>query len=221
MKIIKNHILTLLLLILCSFQLQAQQELKGTKQKLDITVDEMGNANLSITTKYNASQWDIFKKTVGSNQAYLKRMMIKAMPKYFLTDFEYEEQPMDRSYTFKMKAFAVTQPDENGKWEAELDMKDPDITKLNDHTFTMNLNMINNGMLIEQEQKINLPPKAKNAKLEKNSFGSAVLTYQLKTGSSTPYLTFLGILMILLGAGMLLVNLRKQNQNDKNQSEFY
>lgn len=36
-----------------------------------------------------------------------------------------------------------------------------DITKLNDQTFMLKLNMISNGMLIEQEQTIHLPEKAK------------------------------------------------------------
>lgn len=210
MKIKINFKYILPLFFITAFTtLQAQEELKGTKQKLDIVIDDLGDANLAVTTRFNASQWDIFKKTVGTNQAYLKRQMIKGMPKYFLSDFKYEEEPMDRSFTFLMKAFAVAQADDNGKWKAELDMKDPDITKLNDQTFMLKLNMITNGMLIEQEQTIHLPEKAKNAKIEKDSFGSAVLTYQYKSGASIPILSYGGILLILAGLGLFLMNLRK------------
>jgi len=210
MKIKINFKYILPLFFITAFtMLQAQEELKGTKQKFDIVIDDLGDANLAVTTRFNASQWDVFKKTVGANQAYLKRQLIKGMPKYFLSDFKYEEEPMERSFTFLMKAFAVAQVDDNGKWKAELDMKDPDITKLNDQTFMLKLNIVTNGMLIEQEQTIHLPGKAKNVEIEKDSFGSAVLTYQLKTGSSSPILLYGGVLLMLAGLGLFLMNLKK------------
>lgn len=215
--IIKTLILILMLLLLMVIPMQAQQEIKGMKQRIDFKFDELGDAEVTFTMKLNASQWDNFKKTIGNNQAYLKRMMVKGLPKYFLTDFHYEEEPMDRSYSFTMKAYAVAQVNEKGKWTAELDSKDPDITKLNELNYRLDVNMVSNGMFIDQVQNLQLPKKAKSAKLEKDSFGKAVLTYQLKNKSrGMNMFSILGFACMLAGAIYFVFNLKRKNPESEN-----
>lgn len=191
---------------LMNFTSSAQEQIKGIKQKLEFKLDELGNADISVIMKLNASQWDNFKKTLGNNTSNLKREMIKGMPKFYLTDFKYTEDQMERTYMLQMKANAVASIDRNGKWKAELDAKDPDIMKVNDRQFKLDVNYLSNGGLIEQVQQIYLPENAKDAKVEKDSFGKAVLTYQTGGGMWNMLITIGGIILILGGAGLYFFN---------------
>lgn len=186
-----------------------QEQIKGTKQKMEIKLDELGNASVSVTMKLNASQWDMFKRSLGNNTSNLKRQVEKSMPKFFLTDFKYNEDQMERTYTLDMKALAVASVDKNGKWKAELDSKDPDIMKINEHQYKLDANYAMNGGLIEQTQQIYLPGNAKNGKIEKDSFGKAVLTYQTGAGFTSLAFTIVGILAIISGLSLFYFGRRK------------
>lgn len=206
----KTYIFRLCLLFgmlsLLNFSSFGQDQIKGTKQRLDITLDDFGNAHIAVTMKLNASQWDMFKKTLGNNTSNLKREMIKGMPKFYLTDFKYNEDQMERTYTLEMRALAVASVDKNGKWKAALDAKDPDIMKVNENQFKLDANYVSGGGLIEQTQQIYLPGNAKNAKVEKDSFGKAVLTYQTGSGLMNILITGAGILFIIAGAVLFYFN---------------
>jgi hypothetical protein len=162
--------------------------------------------------KLNASQWDMFKRNVGNNSSMLKREIEKALPKYFLSDFNYSEDAMDRSYKLKFKALGLASINNNGKWESKLETKDPDITKLSDRDFVMNMDFATNGMLIQQTQKIHLPPSATGAKIEKDSFGKAIMTYSTGEGAASRASLFAGIGLIL-AAGVLLIWNSRQPKN--------
>ncbi len=195
-----------------AFSSQAQEELKGLKQVIDFTVDKLGNATVEVSMKLNAAQWDYFKKTIGDNVSILKRSMQTALPKYYLTDFSYSEDAMDRSYKVKFKALGICTLNKNKKWEAKLDTKDPDITKLSDHDFTLNEDIMTNGMLVQQTQKLHLPPGASGAKIEKDSFGKAVLTYSTSQGFGSTAITVIGIILILAGAWLYFTNQQKKSK---------
>lgn len=190
----------------------AQEEVKGLKQTFDITIDNIGNAVVEVSMKLNAAQWDMFKRNIGNNTSILKREMEKALPKYFLTDFNYSEDAMERSYKMKFKTAGMVSINKNGKWEGKLDTKDPDITKLSDREFVMNSDMLSNGMLIQQVQKMHLPSDAEGAKIEKDSFGKAVLTYTT-SGSSTSKLGLFGGIALILAGGVMFFLGRKKPAN--------
>jgi hypothetical protein len=185
----------------------AQEVLKGFKQTIDFTVDELGDATVEVYMKLNASQWDMFKRSLGNNVSILKRSMETALPKSYLTDFSYAEEPMERAYKVKFKALGICSMNKNDMWVAKLDTKDPDITRLSDREFILNEDILMNGMVIQQTQKLHLPSAASGAKIEKDSFGKAVLTY--KTGNSlmSIVLTSVGILLIASGAWLMYKNI--------------
>lgn len=186
----------------------AQQEVKGIKQVFDFHVDELGNAMIEVTMKLNASQWDMFKRNIGNNTSILKREIEKALPKYFLSDFQYSEEAMDRTYKLKFKALGLASINSNGRWEAKLETKDPDVTKLSDREFIINTDMMTNGMLIQQTQKIHLPESAADGKIEKDSFGKAVMTYSSNNGTMSKASMYGGIALILAGAALFFFNSR-------------
>jgi hypothetical protein len=186
----------------------SQEVVQGFKQVFDISPDDKGNAIVEVSYKLNAAYWDMFKRNIGNNTSLLKREMEKALPKYFLSDFKYSEEPMERSYKVKFKALGIASLTKKGIWEAKLDTKNPDVTKLSDREFLINTDLMSNGMLINQIQKIHLPPQAKNAKIEKDSFGKAVLTYSTGFGVLPRILTYTGIALILAGGFLFYKNNR-------------
>jgi hypothetical protein len=181
---------------------KTQEELKGIKETFDITLDEIGKATVDVSIKLNAAQWDMYKRNTGNNTSILKRAMETSLPKYYLTDFKYTEDQMARSYNLKFNMAGLTTVDANGKWEGQLDSKDPDVTKLSEREFVINYNLMNEGMLFQVTQKIHLPSSAKNAKIEKDSFGKAILTYSTGSGMINKIIMGVGIILIL-GGGWL------------------
>src|SRR4051812_22739964 len=82
---------------------RAQEIYRGLKQTIDFTIDKLGNADIDVSMQLTAAQWDNFKKTVGENVSLIKRQMERALPKYYLIDFNYTEASMDRAYKVKFK----------------------------------------------------------------------------------------------------------------------
>ena len=197
------------------FHTQAQEVVQGLKQTFDITMDDLGNAEVQVSMKLNASQWDAFKRNIGNNTSVLKRGMVEALPKYYLTDFNYSEEQMDRTYKMKFKVLGLCTTNKNGKWEAELESKNPDITKLSDREFVMTQDMMSDGMLIQQTQKLHLPSGASGAKVEKDSFGKAVLTYSTGAGLLPTIINITGLLLIVAGCWIFYRNQTFKKNNLK------
>ena len=209
----KLFFITLSVVIL-SFNARAQEALKGQKQVLDFTIDELGNATVAVTMKLTAGDWGAFKANIGGNTYSLKRGMEDALPKYFLTNFNYSEEPMERTYTMKFDVKGFGTNDKNGKWTAKLDSKDPNITKLGDREYLVNEDMLtDNGVFLQQTQKIHLPARASNSKIEKDSFDKAILTYTIGTPIKHTIISVLGILMIL-GGGFFFYKNQSTRQNN-------
>jgi LPXTG-motif cell wall-anchored protein len=178
---------------------RSQEVYQGLKQTVDMRIDQLGNADLDVSMNLNAAQWDHFKQTTGNNVSLLKRAMERALPKYYLTNFSYAEQPMDRTYEMKFKALGICTMNRDGVWEAKLDTKKPDITKLSDREFVMTEDVLTNGVLVQQTIKLHLPSVAEGTKVEKDSFGKAEITYTTGQDILSKALTALGILLVLLG----------------------
>lgn len=208
----KIFLITIGLIMLVQYRVSAQQQAEGMKQVFDITMDDLGNANVEVSMKLNASQWDMFKKALGTNTSILKREMEKALPKYYLSDFNYTEDQMERSYKIKFKVSGLAGLNNKDAWEAKLDTKNPDITKLSDREFVMNATYMNNGTLIQQTQKIHLPSGASGAKIEKDSFGKAVMTYTTSAGFVSKAIIYAGIALILVGCWLLYKNSKPSNR---------
>ncbi len=189
---------------------QAQQIIEGTKQIIDVNIDDKGNASFEVFMKLNASQWDNYKRSaISNNNSILKKDMERGLPKYYLTDFKFSEDQMERSYKVAFNVLGFSTLGKGGKWETKLETKNPDVTKLSDKEFVITQNMTTNGVFLNQTQKIHLPSNANNAKIEKNSFGHSVMTYSTSIGLVPRLITYGGILLILAGGFMIYRNQRK------------
>ena len=194
-----------LIIFLLFSQLLSAQETASYKTVTDITVDEVGNAVCEFKTKYNAEAWDTFLKTVGSNTSILKNNLIKSFPKYELTDFNYSQDTDERTNTIKFKILGMMAINKEGDWTTDLDAKDPDVTKLSDTDFLLTIE--GNAM------KIHLPPGTEDAKIAKNTFNKAILTYPADEGGALgSWPMILGILMVLGGGYLLFRNMKAGKQ---------
>src|SRR5882724_11594098 len=163
MKFVTLKYCTALLFIFCSgIKSQAQEMPKGYKVNMEMDADEKGDVALNITAKYNASLWDAIKQNHGSDPSVLKNIWKKQFPKYQLTEFSFPNADIDQTITSKFRILGMLKVDGKGKWVAELDQKDPNITKITDNSF----------LLVDEATaltlKINLPKSASDAKVEKD-----------------------------------------------------
>lgn len=172
------------------------QESKGYKETLEMNADEKGDITVVSNIKYNAATWDYVKQQHGTDPSVLKNNIKRQFPKYVVTDFDIKNDDMERTSTIKFKIQGSIKVNENGKWMAELDSKNPDITKLSETQFLM-VDEDN-----AQTSKINLPKSASDAKIDKDTFGKAVLTYNapVSGGWLGNIIKYLGILLAAAGA---------------------
>ncbi len=172
------------------------QESPGYKTSVDITVDDVGTATCEFNTKYSAYNWDVFTRTIGPNTSILMNQLIKEFPKYHLTEFTYNQEANARTNQIKFKINGMMYINKNSKWQADLDQKNPDITKISGKEY----------LLIEEgnTMKIHLPDGTDDSKIEKDSFGKAVLTYSTnEAGMGGSILRYAGILLALAGGWLL------------------
>lgn len=200
----KNILNTLVvfLMILIAQKSYAQIGSTGYKSTFNFTMNESGSTICEVTNKYTAAYWDWWTKAVGSNPSIINNSLRKLFPKYHLSEFKHSQDPNERTNTVKFKIDGMMNINKSGKWETELDKKDPDITKVSNTEWLL----VDEGVTL----KIHLPPGTKNSKVEKNNFGNAVLTYPVSTGGGmTSALRYGGILIALAGVALFIRNRMK------------
>jgi hypothetical protein len=197
MKYITVKTIVSFILITCGTISSAQ-----VKTSMEMTVDNVGAIVCEYTTKYSAAYWDNFTKTVGSNTSIIMNGLVKVFPKYHLSDFSYSQDQNERSNKVKFKIEGMIGINKQGKWEGDLDKTNPDITKVSDKEYLV----VEEGAIL----KIHLPSGTDDAKVEKNSFNKAILTYSPSSvGGSGKIMRYAGILLALAG-GFLLFKSRQR-----------
>ena len=185
-----------ILMIVCSTLLSAQQ----AQQKIDMKLDNVGNAKLTLSMTLTAQQWQTWNSTLGNNPAALKREVERSMPAYFLEDFKLEKDDMNRSFTLSLTALGVCKIDKRGKWSFETGQKNANVTELTDHKFMLVSSPPELGGAIQQTYTVEFPDEAKKVKLDKDSFGESVFQFEMNgPTSSTGLMKWSGIFLIIVG----------------------
>lgn len=193
--------LIIFLLSILTINFTSAQEIKPFKVNVEFKLDENGSSKVVYSAKMNAGQWDNFKRTMGNNQSLLKREVERGLPAFFLSDFEYKEDAMERSYSLSFNAQGVATVNNKGKWVVDLEAKNPDVTKLSDNTYMMITESSSGGQLIQITNKLIFPESASNIKEEKDSFGKAIFTFDMGGGSG------MGKAMQYGGIGLIVAGL--------------
>jgi hypothetical protein len=194
MKPITVKTLVSFILITCGTISSAQ-----VKTSIEMTADNVGAIICEYNTKYNAAYWDNFTKTIGNNTSIIMNNLKKVFPKYHLSDFNYSQNQNEQSNKVTFKIEGMMGINKAGKWEADLDKTNPDITKVSDKEYLL----VEEGAIL----KLHLPSGTDDAKVEKNSFNKAILTYSPSSvGGSGKIMRYAGILLALAGVFLLFKN---------------
>jgi hypothetical protein len=189
------------LIVTASTTVSAQQ-LDPQKENITYTIDNLGDAHIEMTRFYNANQWDNYKKIYGSNaDQLLKREMERAIPSAYLENFSYKEQ--DQTWTLSFDALGFAKINDNGQWQIDVALKNPDVTKISDVNYAMTASYNANGNLLQDLIKLNLPAGAANSAQDKNAFGKPIFTYELTPGHKGARVLFLIAGILLIAAGVV------------------
>ncbi|HNS16361.1 MAG TPA: hypothetical protein PKH94_03525 [Bacteroidales bacterium] len=171
------------------------------KQNMLFRIDSLGNAVIEVSSKLSASQWQQWENTYGGkNISLFKRDISRTLNQFYLYDFKYESDEMERTFNVTFKAKGVAQYMGGNEWLAEMGMKDPDFSRLDDNSYLITTTYNDGGLLVQQNNTIHFPKKASNVKEDTDEFGYATFTYDLKPVSSGfPLFLIVGLAFILLG----------------------
>lgn len=200
---------TILSIVIVLFaQLLAAQQ----SQSIEMNIDPLGNADLKVSMKMNAQQWQTWNGNFGNNPSALKREMERAMPGYFLGDFKLNKKDMDRSFELNLKAYGVCKIDKRGNWSLETDEKDANLTKLTDNKFMLVSSPPEFGGQLQQTFLVNFPEEAKGIKVDTDSYGKTLFEFKMKepTGSFN-IMRWAGLFFIVIGSGWAGKSLLKKS----------
>ncbi len=207
MKTLRN--LLFLATFLCVVQLFSQQ----THQKIEMKIDSIGNAKITVSMNMNAQQWQMWVSSLGNNPAALKREIERSMPAYFLDNFKLEKDDMNRSFSLSLNAYGVCKINKRGKWSLETDQKNANLTELTDHKYMLVSSPPELGGTIQQTFLVEFPEEAQNIEIDKDAFGESVFEFQMEGPSKSPFnlMRIAGIVFLLIGGGWTGKNLMAKN----------
>jgi hypothetical protein len=215
-KISENIIIFFsLIIITCSSYGQVTpQDPTSLIQEFTINIDKLGNANMELTQKMTASQWEYFKQApIFNDPSIAKRDMERSMATYVIEDFKRDVDEMNRSVKLSLKVLSYVQYKGNGHWSLKIDSKNPQVTKLTDNAYMITGNAVLGSNLVQQIFKIYFPSGANDVTQTTDEFGKAIFTYNAGGGilSYAKWNNIIGLLLILGAIFFLLKPLPGQN----------
>lgn len=194
MKTIKTPLLALFLLN--ALFIFAQQ----SKQNINMKIDSIGNAKVTISMTMNASQWQQWNGNYGNNPSALKREIERGMPAFFVDDFKLDKDDMNRSFTLSLNAYGACKIDKRGKWIIDTDQKDAQLTALTEHKYMLVSSPPEYGGSLQQIYTIELPEAAHQIKTDKNAFGKSTFEFKMEQPSGPfNYMRWSGVFLIVIG----------------------
>lgn len=196
-------------------ELRAQQDPTSLIQEFTIRIDNLGDADYSLTEKMTQMQWDNFKQTPLANYpAIARRDLQRAMSATVIEDFKRDLDEMNRTVTISLKVKAMATYKGNGAWELKLDSKDPQVTKLSDNSFMSTSNAVIGNQLAQQIFKVFLPSGASNVQQSTDAFNKAIFTYKTSHLMATilQWNYIVGILLILGAVAIFVLGYQKDSK---------
>ncbi len=173
-----------------------------TQQKIDMKIDAIGNAQISLSMTMNAQEWQNWLATLGNNPAALKREIERSMPSYFLDDFKLEKDEMNRSFNLSLNAYGVCEINKRGVWTIDTDQKNANLTELTEHKYMLVSTPPDMGGTVQQTFTIEFPEEAQNIKIDKDAFGSSIFKFDMENSTSNfNIMRWAGLFLIVIGGG--------------------
>ncbi len=163
---------------------------QGSNQTLMINtearIDSTGNAIFDVSGKLTASQWIYWNYMYGGgNASNVKRTYERALSPYYVYDFKYNPNEMERSFTIQFKAKGAVEYLGNDKWVASLGIRDVQPVKLTENSFNCVVSEGSGNGLIQNNMRFTLPSTANNMVFDKDEFNNVVVNYKMPTESVT------------------------------------
>lgn len=190
-------------------QIQAQPNVVNTG--IRSTIDAVGNGEITITLKMNAKEWAGWKRQYGANPSLFKRDVCKMFTQYELTDFELDQDEMDREARVTIRAKGLSTYEGRGRHEVELGKGGMAKGELVDGEYRVTYTEPQGPNTVSLvDQRVQLPPGAHGAEVATNASGVPVLRYQLApAGAGLPWL-WIGTGLAVAAAGLLFASTRVQ-----------
>ena len=206
MKKIFQHQITLLTITLLMIIYQPVNGQVSSKDPTSLTdeytirIDKLGDAQLELTEKLTAAQWQYFKQTpLMTDVSVAKRNLENSMATYDLENYKRDIDEMNRTVKISVTIKSEAQYDGDGKWEVKTDQENPQIEKLTDKEYMISDNISMSGMLVHENYKIFFPDGSKDVQQTTDEFGKTKFTYKLGSESASlmSWNNILGVLLIL------------------------
>lgn len=202
-----QHVLCILSLLVTTSVFSQQ-----SNQKIEMTIDEIGNAKINISMTMNASQWQQWNGTYGTNPSALKRDMERSMPAFIVDDFKLDKDDMNRSFNLSLNAYGVCKIDKRGRWVMDTDQKNAQLTELTEHKYMLVSSPPEFGGTLQQTYIIEFPEEASKIKIDKDSFGKSVFKFEMENPSSSfNLMRSSGLVLLLIGGSWLGKNALSKN----------
>lgn len=152
----------------------------------EVTIDSAGNGIFEMSGKLNAQQWQTWNYAYGAgNASNLKRNIERTLSAFYVYDFEYMPNEMDRSFRVRYKAKGVVQYLGKDNWTVMLGLKETQPVKLGTHTFTATMSQPMGGGVMQTNMKVTLPADVTDMEFDKDEFGYVVAKYKRPTETIT------------------------------------
>ena len=119
----KIAILLNIFLFIALSHASAQELIKPAKLNVQWDLNALGDAHIEASSSLDAAGWDNYKRMLGNNPDILKRQMERAFPGYFLQNFNYKEDVMNRGWTLSFDALGLSRINSKGLWQVDLNSK--------------------------------------------------------------------------------------------------
>lgn len=195
--------------------LHAQQDPTSLIQEFTIKIDNLGDADYTLTQKMTQQQWLNFKQSNLANEpAIARRDLQRAMSASVIEDFKRDLDEMNRTATITLKVKAMATYKGDGNWELKLDSKDPQVTKLTDNSFMITSNALFGNQLAQQIFKVFLPSGASSVQQNTDAFNKAIFTYKNSTvmGTILQWNYIVGTLLILGAIVTFILSYKNDNK---------
>ena len=181
-KIMKK--IAFLLLIAVSFGASAQNPTMVINS--EIRIDSVGNAIYEVSAKLTGTQWQNWNAMYGGgNASMVKRSIERSLSPYYVYDFRYLPNEMDRTFIIQYKAKGVVKYLGKDKWLAEVGLKEVQPTKLNENSCSFVTSQLMGNTVLQTNGKVTFPAQTTLMAFDKDEFNNVVIKYTMPTESTT------------------------------------
>lgn len=180
--------------------------------RLEMTIDNKGNARVVISMNLPVQQWNALLATASNDPTQLKRNLERSMPGFLVEDFVLEQDERSRSFSFGFQAAGVCQVNKRGRWTVATGQRSPQVSHLGKRKYMLvSMDLANN---IQRIHLIEFPLKARNIMLIEDVSGKARFEFDMGVAAQSygRALLWAGLLLVCVGGIWLVILLENRRQ---------